>query len=215
MNDDAVNDKVQDIEKAELARERREYMSGEHTFEVNGQAVTMSEHDWFELMATVSTGCKWATQVMVWHDMEQLLTNYVGFDDQTYIDLPTPEARKAELFDKGIAPLDAWRNPGDTWRVTQLGGAVLKEMGYFDSPIEMIQWTLRAEGADTKGVGEAAGMLQEVLGGEGGLPGGLGVIVMGGGGDDDEGPCPCPTCRARRARAEAEGVNDEEGRTES
>lgn len=147
MNDNEITAAIIEIEKAERDRLARESMQGEHTFEVNGQDVTMTEHDWFLLFSKVTVGCKWATQVMTWADMERVLAEHVGFSDATYELLADPAERRRVLFDEGIANMDQWRCPDETWKVTQLAAQVLFEMGYFENPVEMLQWLMHAEGA--------------------------------------------------------------------
>lgn len=164
MNDADIAAAVAEIAKGEQEREAQEVMAGEYTHTVNGEQVTMTELEWFDLFGRVSFGCKWATQVMTWMDMERALVEFVGFSDNVYEQLDTPEKRRKELFDEGIATTDAWQRPMDTWKPIALVGQVLQELGYFDNPVDMVQWMMRADGAPDDVVAQLERMKRDLLG---------------------------------------------------
>lgn len=107
----------------------------------DGTSITLTELDWFKFVGDLARMCNWAMQVMTWHDMERIIEDHVGWSDNEDM---TADKRRDVFFEKGVALTDQWRDPSTAWSPIGLAASVLTELGYFDTPMEMMEWTANA-----------------------------------------------------------------------
>jgi hypothetical protein len=101
--------------------------------------VTMSEFEWFKFVGEVADNFRWSIQVMTWHDVNKIITEHVGWTDDS-----TDDDRREHFFEEGVAQSETWRDPSAAWSPIQLVASLLAESGYFDSPSDMIAWAATA-----------------------------------------------------------------------